>query len=66
VAAGQRRWGRFERASGELLLRPEPGPQDAELLDMAAAQTLLHGGMVYLVAAGQLPDGAPVAAILRY
>lgn len=66
VVAGQRRWGRFERASGELLLRAEPGPQDAELLDMAAAQTLLHGGMVYLVAAGQLPDGAPVAAILRY
>jgi hypothetical protein len=66
VAAGQRRWGRFDRASGELLVRAEPGPRDSELLDMAAAQALLHGGTVYLVAPEQLPEGAPVAAILRY
>jgi hypothetical protein len=44
----------------------EPGPHDAELIDLAAAQTLLHGGTVYLVAPEQAPEAAPLAAILRY
>jgi hypothetical protein len=44
--------------------RPQPGDQD--LLDLAAVQTLFHGGTVYAVDPGDVPDDAPVAALLRY
>lgn len=66
VAAGQRRWGSFDPASGALTLHESAGPNDAELLDLAAIQTIRHGGMVYAIAPEQLPDAAPLAAILRY
>jgi hypothetical protein len=42
-----------------------PG-RGGELLVRAVAQTLLHGGTVYLVASEQVPDAAPLAALLRY
>ncbi|MFM7928475.1 MAG: hypothetical protein ACKO9Q_12255 [Pirellula sp.] len=40
--------------------------RDDDLLDHAVAQTLLHGGKVYVVDALDMPTSAPVAALLRY
>jgi hypothetical protein len=40
------------------------GPED--LLNLAAVQTLLHGGEACAVAKESMPDGAAAAAILRY
>jgi Bacterial archaeo-eukaryotic release factor family 3 len=40
------------------------GPED--LLNLAAVQTILHDGHAYEVSAGRMPEGAAVAAILRY
>lgn len=65
VAVGIQRWGRY-RQEGEVELRDRPVPGDQDLLDQAAVQTLLHGGTVYAVDPGDVPDDAPVAALLRY
>lgn len=64
VAVGIQRWGRYSERGVEVRDRPQPGDQD--LLDLAAVQTLFHGGTVYAVDAGDVPDDAPVAALLRY
>jgi hypothetical protein len=67
IARGQQRWGSFNPESGELVVRAEEATAyDSELLDLAAAQTLLHGGTVYLVVPEQVPEAAPLAAIFRY
>ena len=38
---------------------------DDDLLDIAATQTLLHGGSVSVVERGEMPDEGPLAAVLR-
>ena len=44
----------------------ERQPQDEDLLDRAATETLLHGGHVHAVTEGAVPGGGPLAAVLRY
>jgi hypothetical protein len=44
--------------------KPEPG--DDELLNLAAILTIRHGGQVYVVPPGELPEGAGIAAVFRY
>jgi hypothetical protein len=66
LASGQRQWGIFDPSSGELAVHADAGSRDAELLNLAALQTMGHGGVVYAVAPEQIPDAAPLAAILRY
>ena len=44
--------------------RPAPGAED--LLDAAAIQTMLRGGTVFTMAPEAVPEGSPIAAILRY
>jgi hypothetical protein len=65
VAVGIQRWGRY-RPEGGVEVRDRPQPGDQDLLDLAAVQTLFHGGTVYAVDPGDVPDDAPVAALLRY
>lgn len=66
VALGRQRWGRFDDTSQRSELREEPEPGDEDLLDLAAVQTLLQGGTIYVVEPDQIPAAADVAAILRY
>jgi hypothetical protein len=66
VATGQRRWGSFDPLSGVLTLHDVAEPHDSELLDLAAIQTILHGGTVYAVAPEQMQELASLAAIFRY
>lgn len=41
--------------------------EEVDLLDVAAARTLLHGGKVHMPSDGTLPpDGTPIAALFRY
>jgi hypothetical protein len=37
-----------------------------DLVELAAAQTILHGGTVYAVTRGELPSTSPLQAIFRY
>lgn len=66
VAVGKQRWGTFEPDTGEVHLHEEAKPGDQDLLDLAAAHTLLNGGVVYAVEPEQMPDGNLAAGILRY
>jgi hypothetical protein len=59
-------WGRFNQQTGEVTLEPDSMPDNDDLLDMAAIQTLLNGGAVYAVPAAEMPEGQSLAAIFRY
>jgi hypothetical protein len=65
VPLGTQVWGTYEedKASLEKHRRYQTGDQD--LLDLAAAQTLLNGGKVYAIDADQMPEET-VAAIYRF
>jgi hypothetical protein len=65
-AADDQEWGTFDPESGEVVLHDEQQPGDRDLLDLAAVQTMLNGGWLFVVDGEQVPDGGPAAAILRY
>lgn len=66
VALGLQRWGAFSPETRELFIHEEPQPGDEDLLDFAAVYAILNGGTVYAVEPERVPDGALLAAILRY
>jgi len=66
VAVGFQQWGIFDPDSNEVHLHEETKPGDEDLLDFAAIQTFLNGGIVYAVGPEKVPDNAPMAALFRY
>jgi Bacterial archaeo-eukaryotic release factor family 7 len=66
LATGQQQWGSFDPGSGVLEVHDQAGWRDTELFNLAAVQTIQHGGTVYVVTPAQMPEAAPIAAILRY
>ncbi|MBW4605470.1 MAG: hypothetical protein KME29_39460 [Calothrix sp. FI2-JRJ7] len=66
VAVGEQQWGLFDPSSETVYLHPEEETGDEDLLDLAAAHTLLNGGTVYAVEPQEVPYSTPVAAIFRY
>jgi peptide subunit release factor 1 (eRF1) len=62
-----KQWGKFDEQNVEVKLEDQPNKDNYDLLDYAAVQTLLNGGIVYAVEPQDIPDAAsPVAAILRF
>lgn len=66
VAVGEQQWGLFDPSSETVYLHSEEETGDEDLLDLAAAHTLLNGGTVYAVEPQEVPYSTPVAAIFRY
>jgi hypothetical protein len=66
VAVGEQIWGRHNSDNLTIQVHQEHQPEDEDLLNLAAIQTFLNGGTVYAVETETVPDGNPVAAILRY
>jgi len=66
VASGQSFWGRYEADVGWLDMTYRGDPAGEDLLDLAAYQTLKHGGRVHLLPAAEVPHGVIAAAHLRY
>ena len=66
VALNRQRWGQFDAATQRSRIRAQPQPGDQDLLDLAAVQTLLQGGIVYAVEPEQMPVAADIVAIFRY
>ena len=58
-------WGVFEPETAIVSLHSQAEPGSEDLVDAAAAYTLLYGGKVYEVAASEMPYGLSVMAILR-
>jgi hypothetical protein len=66
VALGRQQWGRFDPDTNTIQLRAEPEPEDEDLLNTAAIQTMSNGGTVFAVEPDDMPDQLPLAAIFRY
>ncbi len=66
VPLGEQKWGRYDAEKNKVSLENEPSAQNEDLLDFAAAQTILNSGQVFAVPREQMPDDGDLAAILRY
>lgn len=66
VALGSQTWGRFNPDTYDIIIHEEAERGDDELLDLAAVQTILHGGAVYAVQPEEMPEAGFVAAVFRY
>lgn len=66
VPLGVQKWGRYDPATDSVRFDEGPSPDNEDMINYAAAQTVLNSGNVYAVSADQLPGNGEVAAILRY
>ncbi len=66
VAVGRQQWGDYDPGANQVHVHPEAQTGSFDLLDLAAAQTLLHGGAVYAVEPAAVPEEALLAAVFRY
>jgi hypothetical protein len=67
AAVDEKRPGAFDRQAGRVSVGGGEDPAAGDLLDLAAAETIRHGGRVYAVERAEMPDAhAAAAAILRY
>lgn len=66
VGVGIQIWGVFNPDTNMVCIEKKATPANEDLLDLAAVQTLLHGGAVYAMEPEKLPNKTPVAAIFRY
>jgi hypothetical protein len=66
VATGEERWGIFDPATESVDIEGERTPETVGLVDLAARQTLLHGGAAYVLDGVEIPNESPIAAIYRY
>ena len=60
------RWGTYDPGERTIDLVEEYEAGAVDLLNLAAVQTLLNNGLVFLVDSEQMPGDEPVAAVLRY
>jgi len=66
VATGVLQWGVFNPVTNQIELHSQQEAGDEPLLDLAAVQTYLKGGVVFTVEPEKVPGGASAAAVLRY
>ena len=66
VPLDEQKWGHYDTGSNKVILESEPGPQSEDLLDLAAAETILNSGQVFAVPREELPGDGDLAAILRF
>ncbi len=66
IAAGVQQWGVFNPDTNEIEFHDQMESGDNSLLDLAAVQTYLKGGIVYAVDPDKVPGGTTAAAVLRY
>lgn len=66
VATEKQQWGLFDPYNDTLVRHDEFEPGARDLLDFAAAHTLINRGTVYALMPEDMPNTADVAAIFRY
>ena len=59
-------WGRYHPGDHPLEEHPTREPGDHDLADVAATETLRHGGQAFVIPAADLPGVGTAAATLRY
>ena len=66
VPADREHWGRYRPGHHLITEHDERRPGDHDLADVAATETLLHGGAAYVVLSGDIPGGGAAAATLQF
>jgi len=66
IAIDQELWGTFHPTTNMVHVHCQARYQDDDLLDIAATQTLLHGGSVYAARQANVPGGGLLTAVFRY
>lgn len=66
VSEGLRIWGRFDQENNQVIVHQRQEQGDEDLTDLATAFTLSNNGTIYTLDAVNMPDGATIAATLRY
>ena len=66
IAAGARHWGTFNEESGTVELHQKREADDEDLLEIAAIQTYLNGGSVFILPPEKMPEPEDLAAVFRY
>jgi hypothetical protein len=66
VARDTEVWGTYDEKNDEVVRHEKRAPGDEDLLDFAAAQTLQHGGTVFVIDREEMPDHHLAAAVFRY
>ena len=66
VDGGARMTGCFNPEENRVLTGESCSGEEEDLLNLAAVQTLVHGGTVYGVSSGSLPGSEPLGAMFRF
>ncbi len=66
ISAGEQQWGTFHPITNEIKIHDQLEPGDEHLLDLAAVQTYLKGGKVYIMEPEKMIGGTNIAAVFRY
>jgi len=66
VAAGRQRWGFYNPEKGAVDINPATETTGEDLLEIAAIQTFLNGGAVFILPPEAMPDARDLAAVFRY
>jgi hypothetical protein len=66
VPLGVQIWGRYDEDHNKVVVESQARPENEDLLNFAAAETILNSGQVFAVPPEQLPGDGQLAAILRY
>ncbi|MBW6473523.1 MAG: hypothetical protein K0B14_10390 [Anaerolineaceae bacterium] len=66
VGIGEQIWGDYDLEKQVLEIHHAHESGDHDLLNVAAIQTILNGGIVYAVGIEKVPDGTLLAAIFRF
>jgi hypothetical protein len=66
VALDETCWGRANEAERSVEIHESRQPDDEDLLDRGAVQALSGGATVWVVPRAEMPEDAPMAALLRF
>jgi hypothetical protein len=66
VATGRQSWGVFNAGKGTVELHGKTETGSEDLLEVAAIQTFLNGGSVFILSPEKMPDAKDVIAVFRY
>ena len=66
VASGRQQWGSYHGESGAVELHKKMEPASEDLLEIAAIQTFLNGGLVFTLPIEEMPDEHDLVAVFRY
>jgi hypothetical protein len=66
VADGAQEWGKFAPDTQTVTTHPKAEIDDDDLVDLAARETLVNSGTIYMMRPEEVPGAAPMVATLRF